>query len=455
MRLQNRFFQAIAAALCLLGPASAQIRPAASDYKLVVETEEGASVSLDGKSVCSGAPAICVVRNPKPGVHLVRVEHAPCTRPFTETVTVIAGQSSRVRAKPAAITSSLQVFSTPGAEITIDGKRGEKVGKTGELTIAGLSTCVTHKVVANLTGFIGQQSDITVMSNVVSTVTMELKKNAFSGEDKLSSPTVYQLHRRLTGPSGVEPIAVFRADGQQVITWTRDDERVMVWDPATGRQLSVLAVREKQVLAASSDLQRLAVAPEPGVVQILNIEDGKEIRRFRASTERVGPSGYVSFSSNGRRLVVVSERTAGLWDIENGTKVFSFPQVSSIGHPAFRADGREILMGNEGVTLWDAETGVLVRQFPSVPNVRDLALSPDGRWFAIVLYNQPLGRWQSEIRDLASGQVAATLNPDDGSFNSIAFTSDSKFLLSANSDSTLRIWDVHTGREISRWPAPG
>jgi WD40 repeat protein len=86
------------------------------------------------------------------------------------------------------------------------------------------------------------------------------------------------------------------------------------------------------------------------------------------------------------------------------------------------------------------ETGDLGGHTSSVSSV---AFSPDGKQILS-------GSWDSTIRlwDVATGREIRTFSGHTSSVISVAFSPDGKQILSGSTDSTIRLWDVATGREI-------
>jgi WD40 repeat protein len=101
--------------------------------------------------------------------------------------------------------------------------------------------------------------------------------------------------------------------------------------------------------------------------------------------------------------------------------------------------------GNDAVTVWDLDKGVEIRRFEAESGghlANEVALSPDKRIIATAP-RLVIGQTPCAIRlwDAESGRLLKRLPAENGVF-SLAFTPNSRRLISGMADSTVLLWEV-------------
>jgi WD40 repeat protein len=165
-----------------------------------------------------------------------------------------------------------------------------------------------------------------------------------------------------------------------------------------------------------------------------------------------------------KKLIYIILFTIGLvaCDEPPNEKLSSTPPILQIdpgGHKAlikdvaFTPDGRYLVSAGDDklIRVWDIETGQTVRtlrgQIAAGPEgkIHAMALSPDGRWLAAGGWTHPecAGRC-GDIRfyNFASGQLVALLNGHTNVVAALAFSPDSRFLVSGSTDKNAILWDL-------------
>jgi RNA polymerase sigma factor (sigma-70 family) len=180
------------------------------------------------------------------------------------------------------------------------------------------------------------------------------------------------------------------------------------------------------------------------------------LRHFR-------PGGRIdgaSFSPDGKTLALASMQGVTLWDLATGKEVrrLSAPGVSALLNNesvAFSPDGKLLAASGGGaqtVHLWEASTGKHLHALAHPDWVHRLAFSPDGKALATTTSGareKALHLW--EVR---TGRRIRTFEGHANTIFSVAFSPDGKTLASAGGDSTVRLWQVATGKELHRLKTP-
>src|SRR5262249_25161890 len=147
-------------------------------------------------------------------------------------------------------------------------------------------------------------------------------------EINFSSPT-FQLWDTATGNKlrpftpatspqwGSVTSAAFSPDGRNLLTATRDDRLIRLWEIATGKQRQQFTGHEADVgcLVLCPDGKTLPSAGADGAVRLWEVMTGKERRRFRGHQ---GPVTALAWSADGKTLTSGSRDTTVLvWDVLN------------------------------------------------------------------------------------------------------------------------------------------
>jgi WD40 repeat protein len=297
-----------------------------------------------------------------------------------------------------------------------------------------------------------------------------------------------------------------RPDGKALLTI--DDSAVAVlWDldHATRQRLDVVtgAVRAD----FSSDGRSILVEP-----RYLNILQGDRcVRLYSAATAT--PTGEICdsraaiasahFSDGGQFVVTMANRTAHVWDSNDGHLVMQLALNSDTQRVLVTADGTRLITAaySNVAQLWEIGSArhiadVRTYENDSSSGTPDLKLSADGRllmsrgdrlnvwdtatgqhlagWDASSGNFSPDGRLVTTVRTTTNDSVAhvwnaltgrevAALRGHTGTANWATFSSDGRWVVTVGSEGStvvtggegsVRLWDSSTGREISRLRDP-
>lgn len=266
----------------------------------------------------------------------------------------------------------------------------------------------------------------------------------------------------------------FSPDGRWLLSGGHDSI-VRFWPLALESLREVAAGHTAPVfsLAFSPDGRSLASASGDGTVGLWAMDTGRLVRFLGAHK---GPVLAVAFTADGRTVVSWSMDRMHLWDAATGKEVHGF-EAGGV-RVTFSRDGRALASSGGGrLRVWDVNTGRALRAitgateltgFAALFTEGPLALSGDGRSVAAELpqkADRALMLW-----DVATGSLKHTLarglpaEDQPGLSTTLAFSSDGQMLAAAlpqgkpnaqqPAQTTIRIWNVSTGREVRNLRIP-
>jgi DNA-binding beta-propeller fold protein YncE len=280
----------------------------------------------------------------------------------------------------------------------------------------------------------------------------------------ISDPGVNPLDKylRLDVAPGIVNGVAFNADGSRLAAAHRD-AGVIVWDSRNLRpdsqspgwnQRSVTICQLRR--GASSGAYGvafhgtiLAVASSDGAVHLLDVSNKRcdeSTHVFKAGSDVMLS---VAFSPDGEFLAAVNgDGTVAMWKIsepERPYRKFRFSDQPMFAI-AFSPNGKMLAAAASDGTayLWDMATQQQTALASGGGRIGQIAFSPDGKWLIATAKDDGT----AIVTDLSTGKLAWLLEGEGQALFGVAFSSDSKYILTGNLKGAVGVWLMDKNKEI-------
>jgi WD40 repeat protein len=241
--------------------------------------------------------------------------------------------------------------------------------------------------------------------------------------------------------------AAFSADGQWVATGSSGDAAdptratdARVWESSTGHYVAIVPDLAFCVRPIFSPQEAMLLASSQGAAELFTLEVGgkNKVKELKAHSTGIT---YAAWSPDGKLVLSVSSDLTGrVWNPETGNVLHVLK--GHTGAPVsceFSPDGKDVSTtstDDRTTRVWSLKSGqerlVLAGHTEGPTAVR---FSPDGRTIA----SFDAGG-HGNLFELERGSAALKFEGHRGLVSKIAFTSDSKRIVSGSHDGTVRVW---------------
>lgn len=266
--------------------------------------------------------------------------------------------------------------------------------------------------------------------------------------------------KTLTGHTEVISSVVFSPNSKTIAS-SNNDGTIRFWDVERGQLINTLSgyPQYRDLIVYSPDGRTLLVANDPHynpnrdtqvvildktyTIQMLNVATGKLIRTFSS----LNYINCFTFSPDGETIAISDGERFGVWNATTGKHLKTFIEdIHEVYSIAYSPDGKTIATCNLDGTIqwWDAQTGKNIKTFTGYINVwRAIKYSPDGKTIAITESND-VSLWNT-----TTGKHLKTLKGHESFIPGFTFSPDGHTIATGSTDGTARLWDAHTGENIS------
>ncbi len=183
-------------------------------------------------------------------------------------------------------------------------------------------------------------------------------RDVATGADVRTLETQHPVRLVAYSPDG-STIAASSVTGSEGTTPDQRQEQVHAWDATNGEPLGTTAITGFAYplwdLAMSEDGDAAAIATNPGLLQIVEVDNGTEVLVYEHDR---GPVYHVSYTPEARQLVVGAQEAGLVIDAATGEVVHDLDVERSVIDVAFLDDERMVTNEVHGlVRVWDRRTG--------------------------------------------------------------------------------------------------
>jgi WD40 repeat protein len=234
----------------------------------------------------------------------------------------------------------------------------------------------------------------------------------------------------------------FSPDNTWLVSGCDGEDRLTIWDLATGQRRKVIPGPGKHLgaLAVSPDGAWIAAQDLFGTLSITEAATGQKAASM--FLPGAGLRTELAYSPDGCWLALIADRsTVGLWDTQKHQLAARWTgHTGAIYTVAFSRDGRRLVSAGEDrtVRLWDVASGAPLAVLQGhTDTVFTAVFHPAGTRVASAGRDRAILLW-----DVETGAEVARLQGHINYIFSLAFSPDGATLVSGSGDCTLRLWDT-------------
>lgn len=264
-------------------------------------------------------------------------------------------------------------------------------------------------------------------------------------------------------PGGVFA-ARYSPDGKSIVT-AGGDGVARTWDSATGLQLRVFSGHQDwtppepfspyQIRDASfsPDGRHILTVGSDGAVRIWDTQDGREVRRLLKNEFKAISA---KFSHSGHYIVTIDrEGKVRLWESVNGRHVGLLPrQETPTAAAAFSPDDTHLATADKDgiVRIWEVSNGPELRKLVGHKGaVMSAMFHPMDRRFVLTAGSDATARVWDAVSGRGLGQLhipAQVVGPSGAAPLFAAYSQDGRFIAAGGYSGLVKIWNATNGVEL-------
>ncbi|BAZ68014.1 WD-40 repeat protein [Fischerella sp. NIES-4106] len=278
-----------------------------------------------------------------------------------------------------------------------------------------------------------------------------------------------RLLRTLIGHNDSVNAVAVTSDGKQIISGSSDNT-LKVWNLKTGEEIFTLEGHTQAVTAVvvTPDGKGVISASNDNTIKIWDLQTAMEIFTLKGHQ---GSVNAIVVTSDGKRLFSgSSDKTIKEWNLETGEEISTINDRSIEGVTITHDDrwvifcasypirGEYVSIPNWKIIIYDLKTKKKKTLSSTGGNsVNTFAITQDDKWVVFGSYGATLEIFNLEnfkrkyfktSGKLTNKKDFFTLNEHNNWVKAVTLTPDSKRIVSASADKTLKVWDREKSKEL-------
>ncbi len=233
-------------------------------------------------------------------------------------------------------------------------------------------------------------------------------------------------------------------DGRWMCTFIRNADS-QLWDLKTRKVVKALPKGWMPIISPDGKKAVLIEDTKAPQLRLIDLASGKDLRPLEEMASKIIKA---SFSADSKRLVVGSNKRIIAWNLETDDKPISITPDKRIASVEITSDGKFAVAGNYWtITAFDlsGEDEALPKISIPVKAVK-MSIQPGSRTIII-----DSGSSVRQI-DIISRKKTLPDNMHGAPIRALAFGAGGNIIASGSDDSTVRVWDTRTGKQLSKLP---
>ncbi|GAB5476097.1 MAG: hypothetical protein Mars2KO_41960 [Maribacter sp.] len=283
-----------------------------------------------------------------------------------------------------------------------------------------------------------------------------------TGEAQLRLKPIWERVADVYGEAGSVESVEFSPNGRYIVSGTKFDNSVIMWRTSDGMELwRAYAAEEIERVAFSPDGKFVASVSEDYLITVYDAKTGAVTKKIELESAADG----LAWGNSKNILISGQERLKGndgsdkgyvrAYDMDTGKQMYRLEHDHTVNEIQFTRDDSHFLSAatDGSVKVWKTEDGTLVKKLQPEPNSKFKFVcanfSPDSKHVVASGFEGDIFVWEIE-----SGKLIREFNTSGRKIETVTFTPDGKYILTAGNDPYIRMYrsDQVLDRNLKKVP---